>query len=117
MTMQNDDDNNNDQPHINEEEGGVEIGDDNEEEETSMIINQTSSLEWKNRGITYHFCDNPMRDCVWILLLLRAVERGIYYGFVFINLGFLTGKCSPFIPYHILCHILMCIFCILFRRL
>jgi len=104
--MQNDDDNN-DQPHINEEEGGVEIGDDNEEEETSMIINQTSSLEWKNRGITYHFCDNPMRDCVWILLLLRAVERGIYYGFVFINLGFLTGKCSPFIPYHILCHILI----------
>ena len=75
----------NNQPNDNEEEEG-------EESEDEAAAGGTS-LQWKNRGVTYQFQENPMRFCVWILLLLRAVERGIYYGFLFINPGFLTGEC------------------------
>ena len=44
---------------------------------------------------TYYFHQNPMRYCVIFLLILRGAERGIAYGYIFINLGFLTGFYNP----------------------
>ena len=59
---------------------------------TDRADNDTkTSLLWKSKGFTYEFAKSPVRYVAWILLVLRAVERGIWFGFVFINQGFLTG--------------------------
>jgi hypothetical protein len=51
----------------------------------------TTSLLWKSRGYTYEFAHSPVKHCAWILLALRAVERGINFGLTFLNPYFLTG--------------------------
>ncbi|KAL3771993.1 hypothetical protein ACHAW5_002223 [Stephanodiscus triporus] len=55
-----------------------------------------TSLIWKSRTqISYQFHENPMVHCVWILLILRAIERSIFMGILYINPGFLTGYYNP----------------------
>lgn len=52
------------------------------------------SLTWRSRTGDYEFHLQPMAHCVWVLLLLRFVERATYYGYTLMNPGFLTGKIS-----------------------
>jgi hypothetical protein len=52
-----------------------------------------ASLMWKSRGYTYEFNYSPVKHSAWIMLTLRAVERGMNFGFMFINPYFLTGAC------------------------
>jgi hypothetical protein len=70
---------------------------DNEEEENGGRANSVkggpdTSLMWKSGQFFYQFHEKPMVRCVWILLILRAIERSIFWGLLFINPGFLTGK-------------------------
>ena len=67
-----------------EEEGDKKMG--NED------TNPRQFVTWESRGASYQFANNPMRTCVWILLVLKAVQKGIELGIQFINPGFLTGK-------------------------
>ncbi|KAL3770088.1 hypothetical protein ACHAW5_003464 [Stephanodiscus triporus] len=73
---------------------------DNEDEENGGRANSVkggpdTSLIWKSGKISYQFHENPMVRCVWILLILRAIERSIFFGLLFINPGFLTGYYNP----------------------
>jgi hypothetical protein len=68
---------------------------DNEENDghtNSVKGGPDTSLMWKSGKFFYQFHEKPMVRCVWILLILRAIERSIFFGLVFINPGFLTGK-------------------------
>ena len=64
-------------------------------EDNIMLSNDTTNpsefVTWESRGTSYQFASNPMRKCVWIILVLRAVQMGLNYGLLFINPGFLTG--------------------------
>lgn len=53
--------------------------------------NPRQFVTWESRGTSYQFSNNPMRNCVWIILVLRAVQQGLTFGMLFINPGFLTG--------------------------
>src|SRR5210317_354780 len=66
------------------EEGDTRVGNDG--------TSPRQFVTWESRGTSYQFANNPMRKCVWIILVLRAVQKGIEYGMQFINPGFLTGK-------------------------
>ena len=72
-----------------EVEGGEEEGEDKFGNEDT---NPRGFVTWESRGASYQFANNPMRTCVWILLVLKAVQKGIELGIQFINPGFLTGK-------------------------
>jgi hypothetical protein len=68
-----------------------------EDEEEAMksgadYCENNKSLLWKSKGFTYEFAKSPVRHVAWILLVLRAVERGVYYGYFFLSQGFLTGE-------------------------
>ena len=78
-----------------EVEGDEEEGDNNKlgNEDT----NPRGYITWESRGVSYEFADSPMRTCVWILLVLRAVQYGIYLGSNFIESGFLTGESTHLI--------------------
>ena len=52
-------------------------------------------VTWESRGESYHFHGNPMRNCVWILLVLKGVQNSLNLGTIFINPGFLTGAYNP----------------------
>ena len=52
------------------------------------------SLTWRSRTGDYEFPLNPMAHSVWVLLFLRFVERGTYYGYLLMSPGYLTGKIS-----------------------
>lgn len=65
-----------------------------EAEGDNMLSNDSNPSEfvtWESRGTSYQFANNPMRNCVWIMLVLRAVQMGLNFGLLFINPGFLTG--------------------------
>ena len=65
-----------------------------EVEGDNMLSNDSNPREfvtWESRGTSYQFANNPMRNCVWIMLVLRAVQMGLNFGLIFINPGFLTG--------------------------
>lgn len=47
-----------------------------------------SSLVWKSRTGEYEFALDPYKHSVWVMLLLRFVERAAYYGYTLINPGF-----------------------------
>ena len=66
------------------EEGDTRVGNDG--------TSPRQFITWESRGTSYQFANNPMRKCVWIILVLRAVQKGIEYGMLFINPGFLTGE-------------------------
>jgi len=72
-----------------EVEGGEE-GDDNKLDNEDT--NPRGFVAWESRGASYQFAHNPMRTCVWIILVLRAVHMGLAFGTNFINPGFLTGE-------------------------
>jgi hypothetical protein len=72
-------------------------GDEEEEEgDNNKLGNEDTNprgyITWESRGVSFQFPNNPMRYCVWILLVLRAVQAGINYGTNFIESGFLTGE-------------------------
>ena len=76
-----------------EEEEVKRSGEDEEEAMKSGADREkNTSLLWKSKGFTYEFAKSPARHVVWILLVLRAVERGVYFGYMFLSLGFLTGE-------------------------
>ena len=69
----------------------------NEEEENGGHANSVkggpdTSLIWKSGQISYQFHEKPMVRCVWILLILWVIGRSNFWGLIFINPGFLTGK-------------------------
>ncbi len=72
-----------------EVEGDEEEGDDKLGNEDT---NPRQFVTWESRGASYQFANNPMRTCVWIILVLRAVHMGLVFGTTFINPGFLTGE-------------------------
>ncbi len=71
------------------EEGGGE-GDNNNSGNDDA--NPRQFVSWESRGTSYQFAKNPIRACVWIILVLRAVHFGLVVGTNLINPGFLTGK-------------------------
>ena len=76
----------------------VEEGDEEEGGDKKMgndDANPKNFVTWESRGASYVISNNPMRHCVWILLVLRAVQMGINFGNLFINPGFLTGIYNP----------------------
>ena len=73
-----------------EVEGGEE-GDNNKGNDDTNT-NPRQFVSWESRGASYQFAKNPIRTCVWIILVLRAVHFGLVVGTNLINPGFLTGK-------------------------
>jgi hypothetical protein len=73
-----------------------EVEGDEEEGDNNKLVNEDTNprgyITWESRGASYQFANNPMRTCVWILLVLRAVQMGINFGTNFIESGFLTGE-------------------------
>ncbi len=78
-----------------EVEGDKEEGDNKLGNEDA---NPRGYVTWESRGASYQFANNPMRHCVWILLVLRAVQMGINFGTNFIESGFLTGELYKYKP-------------------
>ena len=75
---------------------GVKFEVEGDEEGDDKLGNEDTNprgyVTWESRGASYQFANNPMRTCVWILLVLRAVQMGINFGTNFIESGFLTGE-------------------------
>ena len=73
-----------------------EVEGDKEEEGDDKLGNEDTNprgfVAWESRDTSYQFPNNPMRACVWILLVLRAVQMGLVFGMNFINPGFLTRE-------------------------
>ena len=80
-----------------EVEGGEEGGDDNKSTNEGTN-NPREYVTWESRDASYQFANNPMRRCVWILLVLRAVQMGLSFGTNFIESGFLTGELYKYKP-------------------
>ena len=79
-----------------------EVEGDKEEEGEDKLGNEDKNpreyVTWESRDASYQFPNNPMRHCVWILLVLRAVQMGINFGTNFIESGFLTGELYKYKP-------------------
>ena len=75
----------------------VEEGDDNNNNKSGNDdTNPRHFITWESRGTSYQFPEHPIRNCVWIILVLKAVQQGVHFGFLFMNPGFLTGEYKSF---------------------
>ena len=89
-----------------EKEG--EEGDNNKlGNDESEDTNPRHFITWESRGTSYQFQEHPIRNCVWIILVLKAVHQGMHFGFIFINPGFLTGVYKSFPCVHMFFYLLL----------